>query len=144
MVEQGDAVRYEPEPTPAGAPFWEATRERRLVLPWCRACELPFWYPREICPRCLGDDLEWRPASGEGTVYAVSEQHRPMQPGLADRAPYPVVLVDLAEGVRMLSSVPPGAGPVGIGQPVTVAWEPLTDGRHLPLFTPAGSRAEPA
>jgi uncharacterized OB-fold protein len=48
-----------------------------------------------------------------------------------------VALIDLDEGVRMLSNVvgcPPDT--VTVGMKVTVVWEPLSDGRHLPLFTP--------
>jgi hypothetical protein len=49
-----------------------------------------------------------------------------------------VALVDLAEGVRMLTNIV-GCDPaeVAIGQAVTVTWEPLSDGRQLPQFTPA-------
>jgi uncharacterized OB-fold protein len=135
------ATRLEPPMSPAGEPFWQATREPRLDLPWCTSCERAIWYPRLTCPDCLGSDLEWRPASGEGTVYAASVQHRPAHPKLADRVPYVVALVDLAEGVRMMSSVvdtdPESVSP---GLAVTVAWEPLSDGRHLPVFAPrAGS-----
>ena len=54
------------------------------------------------------------------------------------RPGYAVVLVDLAEGVRMMSNVvgcPPEA--VTIGMDVRVAWLPLSDGHHLPQFEPA-------
>ena len=130
--------RFEPPESPAGAPFWAATREQRLVLPWCRACEVPHWYPRERCPRCLGETIEWRAASGLGAVYAVSVMPKPALPVLADRVPYVVALVELDEGVRVMTNVvaddPFG---VSVGARVQVAWEPLTDGRHLPVFTPA-------
>jgi hypothetical protein len=127
-------TRFEPTESAAGAPFWAATRDRRLVLPWCRACEAPHWFPREFCPHCLGTDLDWREASGQGTVYAVS-----VMPAVADRAPTAVVLVDLAEGVRMMSNViteEPNA--VVVGQTVRASWEPLSDGRHLVVFEPEG------
>lgn len=67
----------------------------------------------------------------------MSVQHRPAHPDLADRVPYAVALIDLPEGVRMLSEVvgcPPEE--VRVGMPVSVTWEPLSDGRHLPVFTP--------
>ena len=34
--------------------FWDATRERQLVIQWCLSCDEPVWFPREVCPRCLG------------------------------------------------------------------------------------------
>ena len=96
---------FEPPPSDEAAPFWDATRRAELVLPWCAACDRPFWYPRAVCPRCLGDDIEWRSASGEGVVYAASVQHLPGPGRDAADGPYVVVLVDLAEGVRVMGNV---------------------------------------
>jgi len=48
-----------------------------------------------------------------------------------------VVLVDLDAGVRIMSNVvgcPPEA--VTAGMRVMVAWEPLSEGRNLPVFRP--------
>jgi uncharacterized OB-fold protein len=127
----------EPPASEVAAPFWDATRREELVLPWCTACDRPFWYPREVCPACLGDAIEWRPAAGTGDVYAVSVQHR-AGPGRDEAdGPYAVALVDLAEGVRVMANVvgcPPDD--VAVGMAVRVAWEPLSDGRNLPQMTP--------
>lgn len=135
------AQRAIPPTSPASEAFWEATRRRELVLPWCLTCEAPIWYPRETCPRCLGSGIEWRSASGRGVVYAVTVEHRPQNPGMRPIAPYAVALVDLDEGVRILSSIV-GCAPeqVRVGTEVSLSWEPLPDGRHLPVFEPvAGS-----
>jgi uncharacterized OB-fold protein len=117
----------------------EATRDRRLMLPWCTGCERPHWYPREVCPWCLGDAIAWRAASGRATVHAVSVHHRAGMPQMEGREPYAVALVDLAEGVRMMTNVV-GCDPadVAVGQAVVVTWESLSDGRNLPLFRPGG------
>jgi uncharacterized OB-fold protein len=130
---------FEPPVSEASEEFWNATRELRLVLPWCTLCELPFWYPREVCPRCLDDAIEWRDASGMGEVHAASVQHRPGPMRDPNDGPYTVVLVDLAEGVRIISNVvgcPPES--VTVGMEVRVAWQALADGRHLPQFEPVG------
>lgn len=129
--------RFQPPISPAAEPYWDATREQRLVLQWCRACERPIHFPREVCLGCLGTDLEFRPAAGTGTVYAVSVMPKPGNPGMAGRAPYAVALVDLDEGARLLTNIvtddPFG---VAVGDRVAVAWEALADGRHLPVFAP--------
>ena len=134
--------RWQPPVSPAAEPFWEATRERRLVIQWCRSCERAIHFPREACPSCLGIDLEFRPAARTGTVYACSEMPVPGNSGMNGRAPYVVALIDLPEGVRLLSNVLPADGADGpaeaaVGDAVHVAWEPLADGRHLPVFVPA-------
>ena len=135
---EGSGDRIVPPISPAAEPYWDATRERRLVLQWCEACNRPIHFPREACPSCLGDDLAFRDAAGTGTVYAASTMPQPANPSMAGRAPYVVALVDLDEGVRMLSNVlGDDATEVAVGDRVTVAWEPLPDGRHLPVFVRA-------
>ena len=130
----------EPPISEEAIPYWDATREQRLVLPWCTACNAPFWYPRPTCPRCLGDAIEWKAASGNGEVYAVSVQYTPGPMREEADGPYAVVLVDLAEGVRVMSNVV-GCAPedVAVGMKVHVHWHPLSDGRHLPFFEPGAS-----
>lgn len=127
--------RPEPPVSPISAPFWDATRERRLLLQWCLACEAPVHYPREACPRCFGDALGWREAAGRGVVHAATVMHQPAHPAFADRVPYVVALVDLEEGARLLTNVV-GCDPAQarVGRAVRVAWEALSDGRALPVF----------
>jgi uncharacterized OB-fold protein len=129
------AERFEPPVTPLTEPYWDATREQRFLLPWCISCGKPHWYPREACPHCLSDALEWRPSAGRGEVYAASIMPKAGNPLMAARVPYVVALVDLDDGIRLLTNIV-GSPPeqVRIGQPVALTWEPLTDGRHLPLF----------
>jgi uncharacterized OB-fold protein len=127
----------EPPASDEVAPFWEATRRGKLMLPWCRACERPFWYPRATCPRCLGDTVEWRQASGDGAVYAVSVQHRPGPGRDAADGPYAVALIDLDEGVRVMGNVLACAPEdVHVGMAVRATWHALSDGRRLLQFAP--------
>jgi uncharacterized OB-fold protein len=127
----------EPPVGPGAEPFWEATRGHALVLPWCVACDRAMWYPREVCPACLATDIEWRPASGTGTVHATTVNHLPGPGRDASDGPYVVALIDLPEGVRMMSNVvncAPDA--VAVGMPVKITWKPMSDGRNLPQFEP--------
>ncbi len=127
----------EPPPSDEVAPFWEATRRSELVLPWCRSCEQPFWYPRAVCPRCLSDDIDWRGASADGVVYAASVQHLPGPGRDAADGPYVVALVDLTAGVRVMGNVSRCApDEVHVGMRVLGIWHPLSDGRQLLQFAP--------
>ena len=123
-----------PEPTAVSAPFWDATRRRELTMQRCETCNRLVWYPRFVCPHCGGSTLQWERLSGNGVVYAVSVHHRAALPALADKVPYSVVLVDLDDGVRLMSNVF-GTAPA-VGDRVGVAWTPLDDGRNLPVFEP--------
>jgi len=137
-----DAIRMmEPPIGPESGPFWEATREGRLLVQWCTACDRGIFYPRSFCPFCGADGsaLTWREASGRGSVHAATVEHNPAATGttFSGGEPYVVALVDLEEGVRMMTNVigcPPER--VHAGMAVTVTWEPLSDGRQLPQFTP--------
>lgn len=136
--------RFEPPVGAESVPFWDATREGRLVLQWCTACVRAIFYPRAFCPHCgAGDhELEWRPAAGRATVHAAVVETRPEAAGAAFSGgePYCVALVDLDEGVRMMTNIvgcPPAE--VHSGMAVEVTWEPLSDGRRLPLFRPPGA-----
>ena len=146
MTASGERVtaRFEPPVGAESGPFWEATRQGRLLVQWCTACNRGVFYPRAFCPRCAapGSSLEWRAASGRATVYAAAVENRPEAAGatFSGGEPYCVALVDLEEGVRMVTNVigcPPGD--VRSGMAVTVTWEPLSDGRRLPLFEPEPS-----
>jgi uncharacterized OB-fold protein len=86
--------------------------------------------------------MTWREAGGRGTVHAAVVEHQPERAGaaFADGRPYCVALVDLEEGVRMMTNVV-GCAPeeVRAGMAVALTWERLSDGRQLPLFEPAPS-----
>ena len=112
--------------------WWDATREQRLVLQACTGCAAVQHPPRSLCLACGGGELEWRPAAGSGVIDAWTTVHRSPGPGFDP--PYVVARVRLAEGPLLLSSLPPG--PHRCGDPVHVAWRPLDDGRHLPVFEP--------
>ena len=120
-------------------PFWDATREQRFVLPWCTGCDAAIWYPRLVCPavsRRRDRVARRRRATARCTPPASTTKPGPGRD--ADDGPYVVVLVDLDAGVRMMSNVvgcPPDE--VAAGMRVALAWEPLSDGRHLPVFRPA-------
>ncbi len=75
------SARLEPPVGADSGPFWEATREGRLLVQWCTACDRGVFFPRAFCPWCGAaagpGALEWREASGRATVYAAVVEHRP-------------------------------------------------------------------
>ncbi len=132
-----DALRPRPEPSPLTEPFWAAARERRLVRPYCPACDQSFFTPQIACPRCLSTEWEYRESSGRGVVYSATVVHRAPYPGFA--SPYHVAIVDLEEGWQMLTNIvdvgdSDSAASVPIGAPVTVDWLPLDERIVLPVF----------
>ena len=144
-------TRFEPPVGAESGPYWDATREGRLLVQWCTRCDRGVFYPRAFCPYCagvggaeVGGPLEWREASGRATVHAAVVEHRPEAAGagFAEGAPFCIALVDLEEGVRMMTNIV-GCPPADVrsGMAVAVTWEPLSDGRQLALFRPAEEEA---
>lgn len=128
------------------APWWEATRERRLLLQRCARCGSAQWYPRPICTSCGSTaELGWVAATGRGSVDTFTVVARAPRSGL--RIPYVVARVRLAEGPVMLSRIVEiDPGDVVCDAPVVVTWRELSDGRALPVFradeTPAHGGTE--
>lgn len=115
-------------------PYWDAARERRLVLQRCRNGHWQF-PPRVRCHRCW-TTVDWEQVRGEGSIYSFSVVHRAPS-GFLDRAPYVVAVIELAEGVRMVANVlncTPEV--VKVGLPVRVCFEERPDGTVLPQFEP--------
>jgi uncharacterized OB-fold protein len=79
----------------------DALAAGRFEMQKCAACARHVFYPRVLCPHCGSDRLDWVTASGRGTVYSTTVVRR--KP--ADGGDYNVCLVDLAEGVRLMSRV---------------------------------------
>lgn len=105
-----------------------------VYLEHCRRHELAYQvdeHARPVFRPRVGDRLQWRVSAGRGTVYAVTVVHP-----RGDAEAYNIVLVDLDEGFRMMSSVI-GGGPVVIGARVEVRWRE-EDGAPVPVFEVAG------
>lgn len=128
-----------PVPTlhPDNQGFWEGVQRQELVLQRCKGCGTWSHPPRPMCPKCRSLEREWSPASGKGTVYSWVTYREAPHPGF--KAPYSVVLVELEEGVRLVSNlVDVGPEEIAIGMPVEVVFNQIHDETFLPKFRKAG------
>lgn len=110
--------------------FFEATAQGVLRIKRCTACSRLHWYPRALCPYCLGD-TEWVDSAGRGSIYSVSVARK------AGPTPYAIAYVALDEGVTLLSNiVDADLDSLHIGQRVKLCFKPAEDGAQIPMFTP--------
>jgi uncharacterized OB-fold protein len=86
-----------------------------------------------MCPSCHSLEHDVVELAGTGAVYSYAVLHHPRNPAFA--YPLVVALVDLDEGIRMVTNLV-GVGPaeVRIGMPVRVRFEPTTDDMAVPVF----------
>ena len=131
-----------PIPSPQGESdfYWQKAKERELWLRRCNACGEAYFYPRDISPCCFSRDTSWVQASGNATLYTYGIVHRPPHSGFAQEVPYVTAIVELEEGPRMATNIvmeDPTPEKLGIGMPLTVVFEDITDTIALPKFRPA-------
>jgi uncharacterized OB-fold protein len=129
-----------PGPVPAAdgldAPFWQGTRDERLLLQRCAACSRWQWGPEWICHRCSSFDLRFEETQPRGVIYSYERVWHPVHPALQNQGPYLIVLVELpaADSVRLVGNLlgDPRA-PIVIGSPVRGVFEHHNDAQ--PPFT---------
>lgn len=118
--------------------FWKAARQHQLVIQYCSDCQSYIFYPRKRCPECWSSSLEWKPASGRASVYTFTVTRDMVEPKFMPDLPYILALVDLEEGVRMMTRIVEcDPENVTIGMHVEVVFEDITETHALPFFRPS-------
>ena len=111
--------------------FWTQAKEGLLGTRRCTSCGEVHWYPRALCPFCMGD-TEWCSLSGLGTIYSVSVTRR------AGPIAYAIAYVALDEGITLLTNIVDcDFDDLKIGQRVEVTFKPAEGGAMVPMFKPA-------
>ena len=133
------ATPLHPSISPDTEFFWNGLRDRQLLIQRCVSCGILRHPPRPMCPHC--NSLEWDTvtASGRGTVHSFVMPQHPQFPFMD--YPYIVALVDLEEGVRLVSNLI-GIAPedAQIDMPVEVCFTEFDDGFVLHQFRPEEGR----
>ena len=123
-----------PETAQSPLAIYQAHLDRgELAYQWSPKAGRAVFYPRLLCPYTGSTELEWRIASGLGTVYATTVTH-PQQ-----GAPYNIALIDCDEGFRLMSRVEeiePVAVKIGMRVRCRVH-QPEGDEPAYPVFVPA-------
>ena len=113
--------------------FQRARAEGEILLPKCDDCGAYHFFPRVLCPHCQGTAISWKQAGGKGRVHTTTVVRRKPERG----GDYNVCVVELDEGVRMMSRVEGIApGEVVIDMPVT-AFVVEAEGVPAVLFKPS-------
>jgi uncharacterized OB-fold protein len=117
--------------------FYDGLREHKLLIQQCSDCETLRVPPRPMCGNC--QSLSWQPieSGGRGSVYSYVMPQYPPLPFFD--YPYIVVLVELDEGVRMVSNLRDiDPADVKVGMAVEVFFQAFNDDELvLHQFRPA-------
>jgi uncharacterized protein len=136
VISSEDAMKKPlPAPDADSAALWRGLREGVLLLQHCADCGHVQYYQEAICRQCGGENLSHRPASGRGKVHSFSVVHRAPGPAFKGDLPYAVLLVELEEGPRMISSYTGGSpDDVTFDMEVMLVCEKISPDISLPRF----------
>ena len=85
-----------PVPDEMTQPYWEGTKEHKLMIQRCQKCGYYNHHPAYICVNCKDRDaaLAFEQVSGRGKDNSIA--------GFEDKLPYPVIVVELDEQPGLL------------------------------------------
>jgi uncharacterized protein len=129
-------TREPPKPRTFSKAYWDATREKRLLVQFDRRSGKYQFFPRATSIYDGRRDLEWREVSGKGQIfsYTIAERARPPFQG---HEPFAIGLVTLDEDVNVMANIVHCTRDrLQIGLRVKPFWAPLANGTHLLMFEP--------
>ena len=134
-----DGANTFPKPLPVlqglAGEFYGWCAKGELRFQRCTACRAWRHVPREMCAECGSMEWAWEASSGRGRIFTWTTTAVPLHPAFKGATPYAPVVVEMDEGVRIVSEMtdcPPDA--LEIGMPVEVAFERVTPEVTLPKF----------
>jgi uncharacterized OB-fold protein len=121
--------------------FWDGVQLGELRIQRCEDCTRLRHPSCPACPFCGSLDWDSVAAAGRGILHSYAVVHHPLLPPFTE--PYPVAVVELAEGVRLITRLI-GFEPeeLRIGAAVRVRFDEVAEGLVLPVFEPTRDEGE--
>lgn len=114
----------------AAKTFYKNLKEHKFTTSSCKSCQKIIFPPRNFCPYCQSDEIEWIELSGRGKLYAFTQQER------ATRFMKPEVIgiVELEEGFLLVSHIAEKFEDLKIGDELRVSFLDVSDDFTLHKF----------
>lgn len=140
MAAMKDTLNIKREPPPQwrsfSKPYWDASREKKLVLQYDPKVKRYQHFPRAVGIVTGSRALEWRESPGKGEIFSYTIARRTREP-FAGHEPFFIVFVTLDDGVNLMANmVNCSTEEMKIGLRVKPYWHPLSNGTHLLMFEP--------
>jgi uncharacterized OB-fold protein len=121
---------------PTTQPFWDATREGKLLAARCVACgtyRIPYL---PFCRNCAEQPVQWEPITCAGRLFSFTVYSHPEEDPASGIVLAPaLVTFEQAPGVRYSGNLVGGdSSEIQIGMPVSIHWTFNPQGWGLPLF----------
>ncbi len=107
MAESPLQALFQGTPPPAlrgpAREFYAHIQAHELRFQRCLDCGHWRHSPRDMCARCGSFATEWARSSGRGRLFSWTTTWQPMQAAFGYKVPYSPAVVELQEGVRLVS-----------------------------------------
>jgi uncharacterized OB-fold protein len=135
-AERAAVARPLPDPgDPLTEQFYLHCARGELCFQRCASCGAWRHLPRFLCARCGSAKWSWEQSSGRGKIFSWTVTHQALHPAFAADVPYAIAIVEMEEGVRLVSRVVgAGAAALALDLPVAVEFERVAEAVALPVF----------
>ena len=129
-------LREPPKPRSFSKAYWDATREKRLIVQYDKRSGKYQFFPRATSIYDGHRSLDWREVSGKGEIFSYTIAYR-ARPPFRGHEPFVIGLVTLDEQVNLMANIVHcDRDRLNIGLRVKPFWAPLSNGTHLLMFEP--------
>lgn len=119
--------------------YWEGLQRGELLIQQCPSCGHKQFYPRYLCTAC-GDEPSWLVFQGQAKLYTYSIIRKHHQSPFKEMAPYVVAMVDLGDGVKMMTNlINCDLENIHIGMALKPAYVKAREGLTVLYWQPAGT-----
>lgn len=84
--------------------FRQGLEAGKFMTTRCAVCGKLTFPPKQYCPDCWSGDMKWTELTGRGILYARTTIHAAATQ-FRDEVPYSVGIVDLEEGIRLVTGL---------------------------------------
>ena len=116
--------------------FWSGVNDERLLIQSCADCGVMRHPPSPMCASCHSVRATTTQSAGRGTVHSWVVSQHPSQP---DEVPRIVALVELKDGIRIVSNLQDVAVADVRNDMAVEVFFCRVDGVMLPQFRPVGA-----
>ena len=129
-------LREPPKPRSFSKAYWDATREKRLIVQYDKRSGKYQFFPRATSIYDGHRNLDWREVPGKGEIFSYTIAYR-ARPPFQGHEPFVIGLVTLDERVNVMANIVHcDRDRLNIGLRVKPFWAPLSNGTHLLMFEP--------
>ncbi len=119
--------------------WFDQCQKGKLSILKCLECKSFSFFPTSVCRNCSSRAVELADADGRGIVHTFSWVYRAPH-GFETSVPYNIAIVELFEGVKLMSRVVCDEDTLRCGLEVQLSFAKIAPNFQVPIFVPSGKR----